>query len=178
MARLLSPQEQALWRRVTADVRHAKAADAPDVPVEAPILLPKGNPLRVPDVPRQLPPPARTPMSATLDARWDRQLRRGLAVPDRIVDLHGLTAGAAHARAVSAIDAAAAEGERMVLLITGKAPTVASSRIDLPIRGIIRASIGDWLAAHPVASRIAAIRPAHRCHGGAGALYVVLRRNK
>ena len=34
----------------------------------------------------------------------------------------------------------------------------------------------DWLAAGPHASRIAAIRPAHPRHGGAGAVYVILRR--
>ncbi|MEY4721316.1 MAG: hypothetical protein RIQ46_1041, partial [Pseudomonadota bacterium] len=34
----------------------------------------------------------------------------------------------------------------------------------------------DWLAAGPFASRIAAVRPAHPRHGGAGAVYIVLRR--
>lgn len=48
--------------------------------------------------------------------------------------------------------------------------------MDMPLRGIIRASIADWLAASPVSSRIAAVRAAHPRHGGAGAIYVVLRR--
>ncbi len=43
-------------------------------------------------------------------------------------------------------------------------------------RGAIRAKILDWLAAGPHANDIAAIRRAHRRHGGEGALYLVLRR--
>ncbi|MGB5485182.1 Smr/MutS family protein, partial [Parasphingorhabdus sp.] len=38
------------------------------------------------------------------------------------------------------------------------------------------AAISDWLAASRHASRIAAVRRAHPRHGGAGALYIILRR--
>jgi DNA-nicking Smr family endonuclease len=62
-----------------------------------------------------------------------------------------------------------------VLVITGKArPTEAADRGER--RGAIRAKVLDWLAAGPHASAIAAIRKAHRRHGGDGALYIVLRR--
>jgi DNA-nicking Smr family endonuclease len=43
-------------------------------------------------------------------------------------------------------------------------------------RGRIRAAVNDWLAASRHASRIAAVRGAHRRHGGGGSLYLVLRR--
>ena len=43
-------------------------------------------------------------------------------------------------------------------------------------RDAIRAAVADWLAASRFADRIAAVRTAHPRHGGAGALYVVLRR--
>mgnify|MGYP006210446433 CR=1 FL=1 len=36
----------------------------------------------------------------------------------------------------------------------------------------------DWLAAGPHASDVAAIRKAHRRHGGEGALYLVLKRRR
>ena len=42
----------------------------------------------------------------------------------------------------------------------------------------IRAKVMDWLASGPQASKIAAIRPAHPRHGGAGAVYLVLRKGK
>jgi DNA-nicking Smr family endonuclease len=114
----------------------------------------------------------------TLDARWDRQLTSGEIVADRVVDLHGCTLDTAHRLAVAEIGDAHRAGERVVVLVTGKPPPKGTSRLDMPLRGIIRASIGDWLAASPIASHIAAIRPAHPRHGGAGALYVILRRTR
>ncbi len=71
-----------------------------------------------------------------------------------------------------ALERAIARHERVVLLITGHhrpgEPPVA--------RGKIRAAVHDWLAASRHASSIAAVRGAHRRHGGAGSLYLVLRR--
>ena len=112
----------------------------------------------------------------TLDRSWDRKLLTGRVDPDRVVDLHGYNVNAAHARAIDAVVRAAAAGERIVVLITGKPPAAGASRLEAPLRGVIRASIADWLAASPVAERIAAVRVAHPRHGGAGAIYVVLRR--
>ena len=43
-------------------------------------------------------------------------------------------------------------------------------------RGAIRAKIMDWIELGPHASRIAAVRPAHRRHGGAGAFTGFWRR--
>ncbi len=43
-------------------------------------------------------------------------------------------------------------------------------------RGRIRAAVHDWLAVSRHAARIAAVRNAHRRHGGGGSLYLVLRR--
>ena len=66
---------------------------------------------------------------------------------------------------------------RLVLLITGKSrPTDAADRGSK--RGAIRAKVLDWLAAGPHGSDIAAVRNAHRRHGGEGALYLVLKRRR
>ncbi len=46
------------------------------------------------------------------------------------------------------------------------------------MRGASRAAGGDWLAASRHADQIAAVRNAHPRHGGAGALYIVLRRRR
>ena len=68
-------------------------------------------------------------------------------------------------------------GARVVLLVTGKArPVDAADRGRA--RGAIRAKVKDWIAASEHAADIAAIRGAHRKHGGAGALYLVLRKRR
>ena len=62
--------------------------------------------------------------------------------------------------------------ERVLLLITGHARPG-----EPPVRrGRIRAAVIDWLAASRHREQIAAVRGAHRRHGGGGSLYVILRR--
>lgn len=71
-----------------------------------------------------------------------------------------------------ALDQALARGERLVLLITGHQRSG-----EPPIRrGAIRAAVHDWLQASRHAGDIAAVRGAHRRHGGGGSLYIVIRR--
>jgi DNA-nicking Smr family endonuclease len=114
----------------------------------------------------------------TLDGTWDRKIDGGRVVPDCTIDLHGDNLAAAHHRLDRGLDDAIRDGSRVILLVTGRPPRAGTSRIDLPRRGIIRDSIGDWLAASPHARSIAAVRGAHPRHGGAGALYIVLRRTR
>ena len=184
MTRALSSEEHALWQRVTADVRPSVAV-GPTERILAPVSA--AAPLRVATAHTQhrvqqrrsdapLVEKPKTVRSNTLDATWDRNLRNGLVEPDRVVDLHGCTLAAAHSRAMSAIAAAYRAGDRIVVLITGRPPAPGKSRMDAPLRGVIRASIGDWIAASEVAGSIAAVRVAHRRHGGDGAIYVILRR--
>ena len=116
------------------------------------------------------------PPANTLDASWDRKLARGLTAPDLTIDLHGHTLSSAHAELEAGLTRAVAMQARLILLVTGRAPPPGRSRLDNPLRGVIRASIGDWLQYSRHAPRIAAVRNAHPRHGGAGALYVVLRR--
>jgi DNA-nicking Smr family endonuclease len=66
----------------------------------------------------------------------------------------------------------------VLLLITGKPRPGDDHGSRGERRGAIRAKVLDWLAAGHHASRIAAVRAAHPRHGGAGALYIVLRRGR
>jgi DNA-nicking Smr family endonuclease len=113
----------------------------------------------------------------TLDGVWDRDLALGKRVPDRTIDLHGHTVASAHSLLDSALGDAIRSGARLILLITGR-PARDNPRMPPTGRGVIRASVEDWLLSGPYASRIAAIRAAHGKHGGAGAVYVILRRER
>jgi DNA-nicking Smr family endonuclease len=92
------------------------------------------------------------------------------------VDLHGHTLDSAQRVLDHALDDAICRGQRVLLLITGKPPRPESERPH--VRGRIRAVVGDWLAVSRHAGQIAAVRGAHPRHGGAGALYIVLRRER
>ena len=182
MARRLAPEEAALWRRVTGSV----CAIRPVVPHAEPVKIPSGLSPSKP-CPSPLPKKASPPTSsgqtgarlnATLDGSWDRKIVTGRLLPERTIDLHGYNLNAAHARLDRGLDEAIRDGVRVILLVTGRAPRTGASRIDLPLRGIIRESVGDWLAASRHRTAIAAVRNAHPRHGGAGALYIVLRRSR
>lgn len=190
----LSPDEAALWRRVADTVTplHLPIAAAPSLPTPLPVLaqpapapLPRKIKGRVPPplAPRQAaPPPAAKPVRPLvangLDATWDRKLARGGIEPDVTIDLHDMNLTMAHSRLNGGIAQALAMGSRVVLLIAGKPRPHDAVDHRGERRGAIRAKLLDWLAAGPHASRIAAVRPAQPRHGGAGAVYIVLRRPK
>lgn len=115
----------------------------------------------------------RPTVGSTLDGSWDKRLRSGSIEPDRVVDLHGHDLDRAWSAIDLALERAIAARDRVVLLITGH-----ERKGEPPIqRGRIRAAVHDWLNASRHASKIAAVRGAHRRHGGGGSLYVILRRN-
>ena len=182
--RRLSPDEVQLWKRVVATVKPMAGQEA--APVPDPALLPEVKsaasqsrtvPAPAPTLKKAVPPkPARSP-NQSLDANWDKRIATGKAAPDRTIDLHGHTAASAHALLNTALGDAIRSGARVMLLITGR-PASDNPRMPPTGRGVIRASVEDWLMAGPHASKIAAIRKAHPRHGGAGALYLILRRER
>ena len=187
MARRLDPDENALWKKVAATVKPLAKAPAPLAPVAPPTIRPPQPTPRnaaVPAAPARppakLPPPRRTHSAATLDGHWDRRLRKGHVRPDLSIDLHGHTLASAQALLDDAIARALIRGARVLLVVAGRLRPGADR---LPVmhgdprpRGAIRASLADWLAYSPHADQIVALRPAHVSHGGAGAVYVILRR--
>ena len=187
-SRRLSPDEVALWAQVAQSVtplpgrRRRVVSPAPEmVPAAAPAAKVPPKPPRG-RVPPPLPPPAPPPPAPRpldrhgLDANWDRRLGKGAVAPDFTLDLHGASLDAAHARLEHGLTLAAAQGARVVLVITGRPRPYDGPADRGSQRGAIRAKLLDWLAHGSHAGRIAAVRAAHPRHGGAGAVYVVLRK--
>lgn len=173
--RRLGPDEEALWARVRATVRAlpGRRNDPPSAAVTTP-AVPAPDPVRVSAPARAMSAATRREPGHTLDRGWDRRLAGGTVAPDRIIDLHGHTLASAHAALDAGLAQAVTGGDRVILLVTGKPPRAESERPHA--RGAIRASIEDWLRLSRHAGAIAAIRNAHPRHGGAGALYIILRR--
>jgi DNA-nicking Smr family endonuclease len=168
--RSLSPDEAALWQRVTATIRplsrivDESAPQSEEPQVKATVSTGVRRPAQAPARPAG--------PGQTLDGSWDRRLGKGAIDPDRTIDLHGHTLDRAWAAIDRGLEQAINRGERVVLLITGHARAG-----EPPVqRGRIRAAVHDWLAASRHASEIAAVRGAHRRHGGGGSLYLILRR--
>lgn len=105
----------------------------------------------------------------TIDRRTLTRIKRGELTIDARLDLHGLTQEAAHRALVRFIATSAGGGARVALVITGKGRSG---------EGILRAAVPRWLAEPAMHGRILAVMPAAANHGGAGALYIVLRRTR
>jgi DNA-nicking Smr family endonuclease len=177
--RNLSADEAELWARVAATIRPLSRELPPEAaPVAGPTPAAPAKPAaprgRVPP-PRAVAPDRRPPatlQSATLDGTWDKSLRSGSITPDRTLDLHGHRLDGAWSAIDLTLERAIVAGDRVILLITGH-----ERRGEPPVeRGRIRAVVHDWLASSRHSANIAAVRAAHRRHGGGGSLYIILRR--
>lgn len=182
MGRRLAPEEASAWAQVRATVRPLR----PVKPLAAPVVAASAKPAKpkAASQPIAAPPPPLARVATpevrgnanTLDRSWDRKLTTGMVSPDRTIDLHGHTLASAHAMLDHQLDQAIRQGERTILLVTGRPPRKESERPHA--RGAIRAAVGDWLQLSRHSDAIAAVRNAHPRHGGAGALYVILRRRR
>lgn len=173
--RKLSPDEAELWAKVTATIRPLSREPvgftaAPQL--AAPKLVKHKQKTAGPKPASPPPTKSQAIQHATLDGSWDRRLGSGRVAPDRTIDLHGHSLDRAWQAIDHGLERAIAAGDRVLLLITGH-----QRQGEPPLeRGRIRAAVNDWLAASRHSSRIAAVRGAHRRHGGGGSLYIILRK--
>lgn len=122
--------------------------------------------------------PGRAP-PGRLDKHVARRLKRGSQNIEARLDLHGMTQKEAHANLRHFICDTAVRGCRCVLVITGKGTHSrgkADTR-DTP-QGVLSRMVPRWLLAPDLSMYIVGFEPALRHHGGAGALYIQLRRSK
>ncbi|MGG7566872.1 Smr/MutS family protein [Rhodovulum sp. DZ06] len=116
-----------------------------------------------------------------LDGRTATRVKRGKRSPQARIDLHGMTADRAHSALAAFIRRSHGQGLRFVLVITGKggrrrAPEDAHW---LPEgRGVLRHAAPRWLREPALARFVTGVYPAHITHGGEGAFYVQLSKNR
>ena len=173
--RSLSDDERALWDTVTRAIaplrkRRAKkseerAVETADPPPETPMRAPKIGPAVAP---KPHPPPL-----VPLGRRMRSKLARGSEPIDDRLDLHGMTQADAHAALAHFLRRAQARGARVVLVITGKGVRAGSDHAD---RGVLRRQVPHWLESAALRPLVVGFESAGVGHGGAGALYVRLRR--
>lgn len=175
--RVLSAEEQALWRGVARSVRPLRRHARRDVEEGAPVAAParpmlKAKPHKAIVAPRPVKPSMPPPL-ATLARREKQQLARGRVEIEARIDLHGMTQAEAHMRLVRFLRRAQADGVKFALVITGK-----GGRSSDPDRGVLRRQVPMWLQLPDLRDVVVGFEEAHIAHGGEGALYVRLRRAK
>jgi len=187
-SRDLDTEEKALWQRVTDTVtplkqgRAGTAEPSPDArrdekQTDKPKTAAKPKPAAAPyQPPAQASPPARSSLNP-VDRKLTRRIGRGARPVDAAVDLHGLTQRQAHHRLLAFLLRAQADGHRLVLVVTGKGFVEPSAHWwEDGNRGILRRAVPQWLTTEPFRDLVVGYEQAHRHKGGAGAIYVQIRR--
>lgn len=182
----LTRDEIALWQAAMRGVAPLRDAPAQPLPALSDPVTPD-PPAAAPQnhATPQRPPPLRAP--ALLPITTDRipgldkasagRLKRGKLPIEARLDLHGMTQDEAHRRLDRFIAAATRDGLRCVLVITGKGQRSLADR-DADTGGILRAAVPRWLNEAALRPLILAFTHAQQRDGGAGALYILLRRQR
>ena len=105
-----------------------------------------------------------------LDPRIVRKLHRGDYSVQAHLDLHGLTRAEAKDQLATFLQAARQRGMRCVLVVHGRG---LHSKDQIPV---LKESVQRWLAQGRLAKWVLAFATARPHDGGAGAVYVLLRR--
>jgi DNA-nicking Smr family endonuclease len=174
--RALSDEERALWETVakqTKPLRKKARAAKPAAHQAEASAVGKAAHAEPPPSTRMVraPQPAAPPPLAPLGRRERSQLSRGRKEIDARLDLHGMTQSRAHRVLGDFLHRASADGLTFVLVITGKGKTGAESE-----RGVLRRAVPQWLALPEFRNLVVGFEESHIGHGGAGALYVRIRR--
>ena len=182
--RKLSADEHALWSRATRTVAPLQrlrssrtdtdVSERPRKAASPPRPQAASQRTGVAAKPGAAIPPPKAAL-APLDRRLKQRLARGAESIDARLDLHGRTRSEAQVALLSFLRKAQADGARFVLVITGKG---ARTGDDFGERGVLKRQVPMWLGLPEFRAYVAGFELAHIGHGGEGALYVRVRRER
>ena len=177
-----------LWFEVSKTVSPLRPARQPIVDLgDEPLPLPHAPPaprLKTPRPAPVMPPyqsdgrPGKKPR-AGIEPNLKQRLMRGREDIDGTIDLHGMRQVEAHAALTRFVHARHARGDRTLLVITGKGLKKLSDDAAVIVeRGVLRQMLPIWLNEPHLAPLVAGWDAAAQGHGGDGAFYVRLRRDR
>ncbi len=174
------PAEAALWAFAVKDVKplaqkkattHSDKKEKPAKRAPNPLARSVFRPLETsPGLRAHTPSPA--PPRPRTDGTTEHKIRRGTILIDARLDLHGLTRERAHGCLIRFLIRARDSGARCVLVITGKG----RGGTEEASSGVLRRHVPEWLKDKTLEKIVRETRPAHPRDGGAGALYVFLKK--
>jgi DNA-nicking Smr family endonuclease len=156
-----------LWREAMRSVTPLRGRAVPVAPATG-SLPPAAAEQRHPGEPGRLPD---LNHFSGIDRANAERLKRGLHPIEARLDLHGKTQAEAHHALVTFIHSSSDAGRRCVLVITGRGFGPGGP-------GVLKSAVPQWLEDTAVRRKILAIAPAQPRDGGAGALYLLLRRRR
>ena len=192
--RILTTDEQDLWQRAVEKTERLnpqaiEIAHTLNIVPQTPLPGPKeirsfriGSMVNAPSAVKKLQPKPQIPKSHStnnMDKRNFDRLTKGKLRVDGRIDLHGMTLAEAHPALNGFVRSAYADGKRLLLVITGKGDQIRDDGNIMPSRrGVLKQQVPQWLAMAPCAPLVLQVTQATQKHGGGGAYYVYLRRQR
>jgi DNA-nicking Smr family endonuclease len=170
----MDEEDLSLWQYVTRSIIPFKRKHAPVIAKpENKYSLPPETPLALPPLPSRaasaaLPYLAMNDLTV-LDKRTADKLRKGKYPIAKRIDLHGMTQDQAFHAILHELTHAYHHQKRCVLVITGKGKEG---------EGVLKRMLPVWLNHATLRPLIAACSDAASGHGGSGAAYVLLKRER
>jgi DNA-nicking Smr family endonuclease len=160
----LDPADRALWDEITKSIKPLRELAPKPASLEPAPDSARERKHRAPAVPARAGPVVKSPPPlAKLDRRTRSRVARGRTEIDGRLDLHGFTLERARGRLATFLASSQSRGAALVLVITGKS-------------GALRREVPHWLALPDLRALVIGFEEATPAHGGAGALYVRIRR--
>ena len=159
--------DRLLWRQAMRSVVPLRGRAAVTSPAPAP-------PPNAPERERRAKPALQLPALdrfSGIDRANAERLKRGLHPIEARLDLHGMTQAEAHHALAGFIHVSRRAGRRCVLVITGRGLGPSGP-------GVLRRAVPRWLDEPGLRQHLLALAPAQPRDGGAGALYLLLRRHR
>lgn len=188
-AKKLSDDEKALWRSVIESVDPFRESYTFQPSIKARLKSAGAIPKR-PDIQKFrigekskqtefTPSGVSSPKGVTpnMDKKNFQRLVRGKLDIDGRLDLHGLTQEQAKVMLRTKLLQAHERGKRLILVITGKGK-MRTDEFNRDVVGVLRRNVPLWLRQSPLSSVVLEVTTAQHRHGGDGAFYVYLRRNR
>ena len=186
--RVLTSDEVALWTHVTRHVEPLRPERMQGIEtletIEAPVAEAvktkpaKKNAAAIVQQKPQIPVAPSLPPLAPLEKRLRQRLSRGHTPIDSVIDLHGMRQDEAHHALRRFVIGAHQAGYAVILVVTGKGASAASDNGMYEERGVLRRMVPHWLRMADMRGYVIGFENAAQHHGGTGALYVRIRRNK
>ncbi len=184
--RKLSKVDQELWKKVKESATPlsqnrnlpvlTKTVVKKEVLTEYPITGMQNRPIAS-SMLMTLPLPPGKPI-LKMDKKTFAKMTRGRLEPEATLDLHGYTLAQAHPLLMHFIQRNFNANRRLLLVITGKGSKHRPLADERDGYGVLRKQVPVWLSSSLCKANILHVRQANVKHGGSGALYVYLARNK
>jgi DNA-nicking Smr family endonuclease len=182
--RFINSDENDLWNQIVAEINpldgkeKRRFIDLKTTASDTPLKIKKD--FKPPDRNRNFDVRGTNDQNKNIDKKVFSKLKKGLLKPEATLDLHGMSFDKANKAVLDFVLISSNKNLRLILIISGKGQerNTTDNFFLENNSGTLKKSLPNWLSSSQLKSLVLNFTTAHISHGGEGAYYVYLRRNR